>query len=159
MKKLLNVFCVFMLVLLLADIISSVIVGAPSFAQGFQDGYNGKELSVGNDLTDQWWFILPISVLVVGFGCVSFVCFVRFVLNVNRDEVFTWENVGLLRWSGIGVVVTALCNTAVDLGNSLSVAQSLYNHVEFLIFGVFCLIMAEVFGVGLKLREEQDLTI
>ena len=159
MKKLLNVFCVLMLALLLADIISSLVAGAPDFAQGFRDGYYGKELSAGDDLTDQWWFIVPISVLVVGFGGVAFVCFVRFVLNVNHDEVFTWENVGLLRWTGIGVAVTALCNTAIDLGNSVIVAQSLSNHIEFLIFGVFCLIMTEVFGIGLKLREEQDLTI
>ena len=28
-----------------------------------------------------------------------------------------------------------------------------------LTFGVFCLIVAEVFAIGLKLKEEQDLTI
>lgn len=159
MKKLLNVFCVLMLALLLIDIISSLVAGAPDFARGFQDGYNGKGLTTGDDLSDQWWFILPISVLVVGFGGLAFVCFVRFVLNVNHDEVFTWENASLLRWTGIGVAVTALCNIAIDMANSVFVAQALSNHIEFLIFGVFCLIMTEVFGIGLKLREEQDLTI
>ena len=39
-------------------------------------------------------------------------------------------------------------------------AEKIYStSMDDLIFGLFCLIMAEVFAIGLKLKEAQDLTI
>jgi len=34
-----------------------------------------------------------------------------------------------------------------------------YNSIDSILFSVFCLLIAEVFAIGLRLKEEQDLTI
>ena len=83
----------------------------------------------------------------------------RFVLNVNRDKVFVWENVPLLRWTGWGLLISTVIIAVHDLVERIP-ADRIYNeNMDDIIFSVFCLMMAEVFVIGLKLKEEQDLTI
>ena len=83
----------------------------------------------------------------------------RFILNVNRDKVFVWQNVALLRWAGWGLLIPYIIIIVSELLNHVPIRQIYIEDSDSLIFGVFCLIMAEVFAIGLKLKEEQDLTI
>ena len=46
-----------------------------------------------------------------------------------------------------------------DLLHHVSLEQVYKEDTDNIILGVFCLIVAEVFAIGLKLKEEQDLTI
>ena len=86
-------------------------------------------------------------------------CFIRFILNVNHNKVFVWENVNLLRLTACGLITLSIVATGDELytGNSFT---EVYDHFfDSLLFGLFSLIVSEVFAVGLKLQEEQDLTI
>ena len=98
---------------------------------------------------------------------VSFFCFVR---NVNRCEIFTNKNTKHLRrigWSMIatGIIVTAnycydtyVAQRQFDLvGYIVDYSDSVY--LDFILFGLFSLVMAEAFAIGLKMKEEQELTI
>lgn len=100
----------------------------------------------------------------------ALVLFIRIVVSVNRSDIFNWRNVRRLRRLGILLIVgfvcvllpeyMALCNLreafsleAYDLALPDSVK------VTNLLLGLISLIVAEVFAIGLKMKEEQDLTI
>lgn len=100
----------------------------------------------------------------------ALVLFIRIVVAVNRSDIFNWRNVRRLRRLGILLIVgfvcvllpeyLALCNLrevfalkAYEL--TLSDAVKVTN----LLLGLIALIVAEVFAIGLKMKEEQDLTI
>ena len=161
MKKKLNLFCVLMLLLMAADVIIGICLGfaesVQAFKQGWEDG--GKEGATstyggGIDL-----LLIILAIAVAYFGIRAFVSFIRFVLNVNRDKVFVWENVHLLRWTGWGVLITILAMSTHDLIVHIPLEKIYNEDMSDLTFSVFCLIVAEVFAIGLKLKEEQDLTI
>ena len=99
------------------------------------------------------------GLVVVIAAIVSFVCFLRFILNVNSNEVFVWDNVSLLRLTGIGLLVVVLIIAGDELIDGRSFSSVLDKYTDMLIFSVFNLIVAEAFAIGLKLKQEQDLTI
>lgn len=90
---------------------------------------------------------------------VSFISFIRFILNVNRNKVFVWENVSLLRLTACGLIILALVAAGDELYTGCSFVDIYEHFFDAFLFGVFNLIIAEVFAVGLKLQEEQDLTV
>lgn len=161
MKKKLNLFCVLILVLKAAQIVIGNVMSfgenAQAFKQGWEDG--GKP---GADTDTGFWGELFIVIL--GLACIfliirSLIAFVRFILNVNRDKVFVLENVPLLRWTGWGLLSATVMIVIYDLVEHTPVDRIYNETMDDFIFSVFCLIMAEVFMIGLKLQEEQDLTI
>ena len=89
----------------------------------------------------------------------SFACFFRFILNVNRNEVFVWDNVLMLRLTGICLMVVVLLISLNELLNGNTFTEVYNDYFDMLIFCMFSLIVAETFAVGLRLKEEQDLTI
>ena len=67
------------------------------------------------------------------------------------------ENIA--RWTGWGILIPSVIFAAYDLLEHIP-AEKVYNQtMDGFIFSLFCLIVAEVFAIGLKLKEEQDLTI
>ena len=97
----------------------------------------------------------------------AFVCFVR---NVNKDNIFTHNNVRLLRvmgWSlfGAGVITTAdgwydayLARQTLSLSGYV-VDYSSTADLTNIIFGLFSLVIAEAFAIAQRMKEEQELTI
>ena len=161
MKKNLNVFCVLMLLLLAAKIVISFVCNfseyAKEFKQGWEDG--GKA-----DVSNGFEFLGDLLMLLLALACLfllirSFIAFIRFLLNVNRDKVFVWENIPLLRWTGWGILIPTLIFSAHDLLEHIHTDIIFNQTMDDFIFSLFCLIMAEVFAIGLKLKEESDLTI
>jgi hypothetical protein len=92
----------------------------------------------------------------VAFGAivVAVVSFVKFVLNVNRNEVFTEKNVKLIRKYGYCAL---LCGVFLIFLTFFFVGRGFWDAVvdglDALGEGFFALLMAEVFGIGLKLKE------
>ncbi len=154
MKKKLNLFCVLMLLLMVAQVVTMFVMNAGDFEEGWQSG--------ASDQTTSGWTAIIVYLygfVVIVAAIVSFVCFLRFILNVNQNNVLTGENVNLLRLTGVGlliITVFALCSTLWE-GENLAVA--LDKNIGLMIFSVFNMIVAEAFAIGLKLKEEQDLTI
>ena len=154
MKKKLNFFCVLMLLLMVAQVVTMFVMNAGAFQEGWQKG--------ASDQTPSGWIALIgflFGFMVIVAAIVSFVCFLRFILNVNQNNVLTGENVNLLRLTGIGlliITVFVLCSTLWE-GENFAVAFD--ETIGLMIFSVFNLIVAEAFAIGLKLKEEQELTI
>lgn len=158
MKRRLNVLCIVMLTLLLIQVILSFAFSIDDMISGFSDGYkDGQASTIGKT---EALCALPICIAVIYLSIHSFVSFVKFILNVNRDKVFVVKNVSLLRSTGWRLLIAiALCipMELILMGTKLDTVFDEY--VDPILFSVFCLIIAEVFAIGLKLKEEQDLTI
>jgi hypothetical protein len=160
MKKKLNLFCVLMLVLILAEIVIGVFVNFEENIQTFNQGMEGAQEGEPINYT-------PLGrVLVVVFGVPAFfgiiaaiIAFIRFIWNVNRDKVFVWQNVSMLRWTGWGIMFGYAYSLVMEYFHNIPLTKSFYDASDYFIFAFFCLIVAEAFAVGLKLKEEQELTI
>ena len=154
MKKRLNIFCVLMLLLMAPMVVMTFVTGADAFQEGWNAGRDAEPANTWGSLLG---FIAEMFAIVAAL--VSFISFIRFILNVNRNKVFVWENVNLLRLTACGLMILAVVATCDELYSGCSFVEVYDHFFDAFLFGVFNLIIAEVFAVGLKLREEQDLTI
>lgn len=114
------------------------------------------------------WAILALCGLVL--ATVSLCKFVRFVWRVNKGQVFDWTTVKVLRQSGWTLIASSALFVVMMTGasyelagrfapegytiNSLPVLGSLD-----LVSSFFILAMTEVLAIGIRLREDQELTI
>ena len=100
----------------------------------------------------------------------ALVLFIRIVVSVNRSDIFNWRNVRRLRRLGILLIVgfvcvllpeyMALCNLREAFAlEAYDLALPDSAKVTNLLLGLISLIVAEAFAIGLKMKEEQDLTI
>ena len=154
MKKRLNIFCVLMLLLMATMVVMTFVTGADAF----QEGWNkGRDVLPANTWLALLEFFAVMFAIVAAL--VSFISFIRFILNVNQNQVFVWENVNLLRLTACGLMILALVASGDELCTGCSFVEVYEHFFDAFIFGVFNLIIAEVFAVGLKLQEEQELTI
>ena len=154
MKKRLNIFCVLMLLLMATMVVMTFVTGADAFQEGWNKGRNALPANTWLALLE---FFAEMFAIVAAL--VSFISFIRFILNVNHNEVFVWENVNLLRLTACGLMILALVASCDEFITGCSFVEVYEHFFDAFLFGVFNLIIAEVFAVGLKLREEQDLTI
>lgn len=154
MKKKLNILCVLMLVLMIAGIVMTIIGAADDFHKGWEEGRNATGPS--NFLGAFGMFIVFICIIVYIY---TFACFVRFILNVNHGEVFTWANVDLLRTVGWCIVVPTVVMFTIMSPDIENLWELWADAIGFISEGIFILIMAEAFAIGMKLKEEQELTI
>ena len=161
MKKYLNILCVLMLVLMAVNIVMPLVMDGKEMAQAFNEGRQAATQRSVESPIDAFRMVLmvltgiPVGVLVV----VSFVNFIKFILNVNNDKVFVWENVPLLRWAGWGLLIGLIWLFVFSLLMQESIGKFFYDYTDSLVLSVFMLIVAEVFAIGMKIKEEQDLTI
>lgn len=154
MKKKLNLFCVLMLLLMVAQVVTMFVMNAGDFEEGWQSGASDQTIS-------GWTAIIVylFAFVVIAAAIVSFVCFLRFILNVNQNNVLTGENVNLLRLTGVGLLIITVFSLCSTLWEGENLAVALDKNIGLMIFSVFNMIVAEAFAIGLKLKEEQDLTI
>jgi len=100
-----------------------------------------------------------LCLIILGGVFMAFVYFIRFILNVNRNQVFTAKNVSLLRKYGACALIVGasfiIFSATVITGNSL--VDALLDGIDTLGEGFFALLMGEVFGIGLKLQKETEL--
>ena len=154
MKKKLNFFCVLMLLLMVAQVVTMFVMNAGDFEEGWQSG--------ASDQTISGWTAIIVYLygfVVIAAAIVSFVCFLRFILNVNQNNVLSGENVNLLRLTGVGLLINTVFVLCFTLWEGENLAVAFDKAIGLMIFSVFNMIVAEAFAIGLKLKEEQDLTI
>ena len=89
MKKI-NVFCVLVLALMLIDFVVDLFLNTSDA---------NVELKLENESLGFVLFTFFFVLLALGAVVVAVVSFVKFVLNVNRNEVFTVKNIKLIRKS------------------------------------------------------------
>ena len=165
MKKRLNIFCVLMLLLMAPQVVMTFVTGADAFMEGYNAGANasmeGYNAGANSGPAKTWASLLEFlaEMFAIVAALVSFISFIRFILNVNHNKVFVWENVNLLRLVACGLMILAVVASCDELYTGCSFVDVYDHFFDAFFFGVFNLIIAEVFAVGLKLQEEQELTI
>ena len=121
--------------------------------------------SAGTDLL----FVL-LSLILIPAVIGVFILLINLITSINANTIFTKTNVRRLRWIGFSLITISGLYTIgnyVELEQTRSlVAINGYeitgeNIIEFpsLINALIAFLAAEVFALGLKLREEQELTI
>jgi len=120
------------------------------------------------------WFIVLWSFLGAVFAFAGVIMwifnFMKFIFAVHKSIIFEWINVKRFRRIGIGFIIQFAGSTFlrfVTINNALkAIKLADYNIVQnhfydggSLLLGMIALLLAEVFAVGLRLKEEQELTI
>ncbi|MDO4164317.1 MAG: DUF2975 domain-containing protein [Bacteroides sp.] len=111
-----------------------------------------------------------LSLLYLAFQIWALVLFIRLVISINRLSIFGWKNVRRLRLLGLMLIVAFGTQLLVAYINGQAVAEVFemegyllrpFDAVRSLtlVLGLCSLIVGEVFAIGLKMKEEQDLTI
>ena len=104
--------------------------------------------------------LLTISALII---------FVMLILSINKSQIFEWKNVRRLRWLGSLLIMSFVFFLIPQVVNywGLKEVFALEHYIiaplalqtTDLLLGLGCLIVAETFAIGLKMKEEQELTI
>ena len=100
----------------------------------------------------------------------AIVQFVKMIRNIHRNIIFDWANVKRLRWLGLSLILCFCCSLVTFAINNHLVSQVIsLKDCDFsiafqfsdptLLIGFTSLLFAEIFAIGLRLKEENDLTI
>jgi len=96
--------------------------------------------------------------------------FIKLMISINKSIIFNWRNVRRLRWLGGSLILGFICLlipmcmmsfvlSDVFSLKGYSLQMSEFITVTNLVLGLSALIVGEVFAIGLRMKEEQDLTI
>lgn len=112
---------------------------------------------LGKDDTDDFlWIMLPQSVTLLAMAVCSILIFCL-LRNVKRKEVFTEENSTLI--VAIGGIVELNGLLQGFFGTFVSVSNLRQTYLIYILLGVFILFIGCVFKIGVRMKEEQELTI
>lgn len=100
----------------------------------------------------------------------AIVQFVKMIRNIHRNIIFDWANVKRLRRLGLSLILCFCCSLVTFAINNHLVSQAIsLKDCDFsiafqfsdptLLIGFTSLLFAEIFAIGLKMKEENDLTI
>lgn len=100
----------------------------------------------------------------------AIVQFVKMIRNIHRNIIFDWANVKRLRRLGLSLILCFCCSLVTFAINNHLVSQAIsLKDCDFsiafqfsdptLLIGFTSLLFAEIFAIGLRLKEENDLTI
>ena len=116
-----------------------------------------------------WCTVLEVMIIPIGLLFLYGVyCFARMVVSVTHKEVFVRKNVKRMRIFVFSMILVGIfmelnrycqyCDIVSQIhltGYEIKPYSLKYPWVSFLIFALF----TEIFAVGVKIKEEQDLTI
>lgn len=120
--------------------------------------------------TENPLFSIAIGLTLLVCFLYALTCFCKLILHINRNIVFDWSNVKYLRrigWSLIIMFAGAFFHTwlanqqvaeVVELAGSQFSVLLIFTEPTF-ILGFISLLAAEVVAIGLRIKEENDLTI
>lgn len=125
----------------------------------------------------EWTHSFPyLCVNILYFGCIVLyvlllIQFIRFIININKGNIFDKKNVGRLRrfaWYLISISVIKCIAGIIDdkMLATLSLELKGYSLTSYwempwdtMLLGLLALLMAQVWSYGLQLKEDQALTI
>ena len=112
---------------------------------------------LGKDDTDTFiWQMVPesVSMLLIIF-CAALIF--KIVCNLKHKRVFIYENARLVQFIGLAVMAYG---TFLGVWKFVSPVETVaFMHNMFLLLGAFFVLIGSVFKVGIRMKEEQDLTI
>lgn len=184
MKKRLNLLCACVLIGLLLSTSTVISLMVQGVSAGFKAGYEsvekGKNLNIsdyktvctipsdlfaetGSSLSRTANGITTLVSVIAGIFCL--IQFFYLIRNINRGDIFSWKNVKFLRKLGVSLILLFICSFATIMIGNYEAAQVLelkgceYSNMfafsePTFILGFIALLVAEVFAVGLKMKEE-----
>lgn len=113
---------------------------------------------LGKDDTDTFiWQVVPQSVaMLLMMFCASLI--IKMLYNLKHKQVFVRENVRLVQYLGLAVMVYGVF---LGIWKHVSPVEETIAFMRdaFLLLGGFILLIGSVFKAGIRIKEEQDLTI
>lgn len=116
--------------------------------------------------TSAWFYVTMMPVPIIGLVTwfLFFFYFIKFVIAINKGEVFTWKTISLLRkagWASLISEMAGLILLFLAYGNRVFVGYAndyskLLEDIPVLLTGLLLLLMAQIFSIGLKQKEELD---
>lgn len=112
---------------------------------------------LGKDNTDTFiWLMIPESVAMLLMVFCSALIF-KILFNLKHKRVFIRENARLVQFIGLAVMAYG---TFLGLWKFVSPVETVaFMHNMFLLLGAFFVLIGSVFKAGIRMKEEQDLTI
>ena len=138
MKKI-NVFCVLVLALMLIDLVVDLF---------FSTSDSSVVLNLDKESLGSLLFALFVALVALGAVVVAIFSFVKFILNVNRNEVFTERNIKQIRKYGYSALVCGVCMMYLTFFLGEGFWNAVLDGVDALGEGFFALLMAEIFCIG-----------
>ena len=112
---------------------------------------------LGKDDTDDFiWQVLSRSITLVAMAVCSIFIWIM-LSNVKRNEVFTKRNANLIVFIGVTVEITGLLQYILGIFTLEGLSRESF--MIYLLLGVFILFIGCLFKIGIRMKEEQDLTI
>ncbi len=112
---------------------------------------------LGKDDTDDFiWQVLSRSITLVAMAVCSIFIWIM-LSNVKRNEVFTKRNANLIVFIGVTVEITGLLQYILGIFTLEGINRESF--MIYLLLGVFILFIGCLFKIGIRMKEEQDLTI
>lgn len=112
--------------------------------------------------------ILTLAIPFSFLALYGFYCMVRMVISVSRGKVFTRENVNRMRLFIYSLILLSICMETYEYFlHRDAVSQIQFSGYELTSYGLtfswfsylILALLTEIFAVGVKMKEEQDLTI
>ena len=113
---------------------------------------------LGKDDTDTFiWHMVPQSIaMLLMMFCAGLI--IKMLYNLKHKQVFVRENVRLVQYLGLAVMVYGVF---LGIWKHVSPVEETIAFMRdaFLLLGGFILLIGSVFKAGIRIKEEQDLTI
>ena len=166
MKRRLNILCLLVFLVFCYSVFNM----GRDFGHGFSEGM--KISHSGNQSVEQ-----AINFRIATLMPKDFSSFKDSVYNektgsyvpVAYTQMVNWKNVRRLRWLGVALLLNFISEAVPALMNDYELSsvfslsgysmETSIDSVMLVILGLVSLIVGEVFAIGLKMKEEQDLTI
>ena len=155
MKRNLNTLC-FVLVMLCIVALSSNNIDALQLCY---------EMGKGTAYTDatQKSFLIETIIRAVDMNIqlIAGILLIIVVSKINKGLVFVWQNITLFRWIGYLLGIHALVSSTAHYVAKQASETFEGNPFDYqgVIAAIFVLMVAEIFAIGLRMKEEQDLTV
>lgn len=155
MKKALNTYCSLL-------IMSCVLLLMKDFQEAFMWSYNLGKGTADIDLSKNWevlnivlWGVQNNVVVLAG------VLIILITVRINKSIVFDWKNVKMFRWTGIILAAYFVISTVRNAIGMFFIQHVSGNPVNYqaLVATLFVLMITEIFAIGLRLKEDNELTI
>ena len=152
MKRNLNTLCFVLVMLCIVALLSNNI-------DALQLCY---EMGKGTAYTDatQRSFLIKTMIRAVDMNIllIAGILLIIVVSKINKGLVFVWQNITLFRWIGYLLGIHALVSSAINYVEKQA-SETFEGNYQGVIAAIFVLMVAEIFAIGLRMKEEQDLTV
>ena len=110
-----------------------------------------------DDTPDFIWQILPENITLLSLMICGILMFLM-MQNVRRKQVFTLQNANLIFGIGLSLEVNGLAQIIINCFSPFGNDGS-QQYLIFILIGVFFLFIYCLFKLGIRMQEEQDLTV